>query len=49
MVHSSISNTPLTSAFADAMEDDGTALDRGPKGSGNLAGLFTLLKDLKEP
>ena len=43
MVRSSISSTPLTSAFADAMEDNGTALDRGPRGSGSLAGLFTLL------
>ena len=44
MVRSSISSTPLTSVFADAMEDDGTALDRGPRGSGSLAGLSTLLK-----
>ena len=47
VVCSSISNTSLTSAFADAMEDDGTALDRGPRGSGSLAGLSTLLKYLQ--
>ena len=45
VVRSSISSTPLTSAFADAMEDDGTAVDRGPRGSGSLAGLSTLRKE----
>ena len=45
VVRSSISSTPLTSAFADAMEDDGTAVDRGPRGSGCLAGLSTLRKE----
>ena len=45
VVRSSISSTPLTSAFADAMEDDGTAVDSGPRGSGSLIGLFTLRKE----
>ena len=41
-----ILSTPLTSTFADAMEDDGTAVDRGPRGSGSLAGLSMLRKEL---
>ena len=45
VVHSSISSTPLTTAFADAIEDDGTAVDRGPRGSASLAGLSTLRKE----
>ena len=45
VVRSSISSIPLTSAFADAMEDDGTAADTGPRGSGSLAGLSTLRKE----
>ena len=45
VVRSSILSTPLTSAFADAMEDDGAAVDRGPRGSGSLAGLSTLRKE----
>ena len=36
VVRSSISST---SAFANAMEDDGTAVDRGPRGSGSLSTL----------
>ena len=45
VVRFSISNTPLTSVFADAMEDDGTAVNRGPRGSGSLAGLSMLRKE----
>ena len=45
VVRSSISSTPLTSAFAAAMEDDGTAVDREPRGSGSVAGLSTLRKE----
>ena len=45
VVRSSISSTSLTSAFANAMEDDGTAVDREPRGSGSLAGLSTLRKE----
>ena len=58
MVRSSISSTPLTSAFSDAMEDDGTAVDRGPRGSDLVAWLACpryekshdlLMKTLHEP
>ena len=28
--------THFTSALADSMDDDGTAVDRGPRGSGSL-------------
>ena len=51
VVRSSISSTPLTSTFADAMEDDGTAVDRRPRGSGSMAGLpmICFMQILHEP
>ena len=49
VVCSSILSTPLTSAFADAMEDDGTAVDRGPACPCREKSHDPLMETLHEP
>ena len=36
--------TRFTSALADSMDDDGTVVDRGPRGSGSLVVSLDVLK-----
>ena len=39
-----VSITRFTSALADSMDDDGTVVDRGPRGSGSLVVSLDALK-----